>query len=101
MTKYEELENKIKELQVEVERLKNEEKNPLPAGFDRQKVLNILNGKESMPSLYSAFEFNTTKQGYKYWANLAECRYQDYLGDQDIIQLQEWVILSYQKEFGK
>lgn len=101
MTKYEELENKIKELQEEVDRLKKEERNPLPGGFNRQKVLDILNGKEPIISLYSAFEFNTTEQGYKYWSNIAEGRWQNWLDDQDIIRLQEWVILSYQREFGK
>lgn len=101
MTKYKELENKIKELQEEIDRLKKEEQKPLPEGFNRQKVLNILNGKEPIKSLYSAFEFNTTEQGYKYWSNIAECRYQDWLEYHDIIQLQEWVILSYQKEIGE
>lgn len=99
MTKYEELEKKIKELQKEVDRLKKEEQNPLPEGFNRQKVLNILNGKESIQSLYAAFEFNTTKQGYKYWENIAECRFQNYLDAQDIIKLQQWVILSYQQQY--
>lgn len=99
MTKYEELENKIKELQAEVDRLKKEERNPLPEGFNRKNVLNILNGKEPLESLYSAFEFNTTEQGYRHWSNIAECRYQNWLDYQDIIRLQEWVILSYQQQY--
>lgn len=101
MTKYEELENKIKELQEEVDRLKKEEQNPLPEGFNRQKVLNILNGKEPIESLYAAFEFNTTEQGYIYWSDIAECGCQNGFNDHEIIQLQKWVILSYQQEFGK
>lgn len=99
MTKYEELEKRVKELQEEIDRLKKEEQKPLPEGFNRQKVLNILNGKEPIQSLYGAFEFQSTSEGFKYWADIAECRYQDWLDDCGIIQLQEWVILSYQKQY--
>lgn len=99
MTKYEELEKRVKELQTEIDRLKKEEQNQLPETFNRQKVLNILNGKEPIQSLYSAFEFQSTSKGFKYWADIAECRYQDWLEDCAIIQLQEWVILSYQKQY--
>lgn len=98
MKKYEELENKVKELQEEIERLKKKEQNSfIPEGFDLKLVLKILNGTEPLSRLYSAFEFNSTEQGYEYWAAIAECFNQLY--DCDIIQLQEWVIRSYQQEF--
>jgi hypothetical protein len=101
MKKYEELEIQIKELQEEVNRLKREEKeNKLPDCFNRKSVLSILNDPErNVYLLESAFEWKDTPQGDSYWIEIYDGN--EYLTSGDIIQLQQWVILSYQQEFGK
>lgn len=99
MKKYQELEAKIAELQQEVERLKKEEKNSLPEDFKRGIVLEILDRPQTKYKLlYHAFSWVSTIQGHYYWEAISD-------GDQimtkdDFIQLQKWVILSYQQEYG-
>jgi hypothetical protein len=102
MKKYEQLENQIAELKKEVERLKNEEKkeeekDKLPLNFGRKDVIGFLNGKHNR--LQTAFTWNSTPQGHEHWKYI-------YMGmnpltNEDIIQLQKWVILSYQQEENK
>lgn len=102
MKKYQELENKIKELQAEVERLKNEEKtNELPEKFDRNQVIKFLQ-EPCLSNLITAFNWATTPQGDDYWNEIAVTaqRNKKYkVPDEAIIQLQKWVIQSFQKEY--
>jgi hypothetical protein len=101
MKKYEQLENRISELQKEVERLKKEEeeeeKDKLPESFDRKPTIKVLDG--DLSSLNSAFIWSSTLQGEQYWSIIAKGY--EVLTYADIIQLQKWVILSYQQEENK
>ena len=98
-TRYQELENQVKELQKEIDRLKKEEQeSKLPRNFNREKVINFLN-KPSYIDLFCAFSWESTPQGHGYWHSI------DKLGphkvpEQAIIQLQKWVIQSYQEQYG-
>jgi hypothetical protein len=100
MKKYQELENKIKELQVEVERLKKEEKdNELPDNFRVDRALEFLK-TYSKDDLNSAFNGNDTPQGHGYWANIWNSLFDDpeyVVPDKAIIQIQKWIIIYYQK----
>ena len=98
MKKYQELEQKIEELQQEVERLKKEEQeNQLPDMFNIEPTLKVLkNPRKNYGRLMSSFEWVLTPQGHTHWGNL--CSGNKPLTDQDIIQLQKWVILYYQQE---
>ena len=101
MKKYEKIENQIAELSKEVERLKNEEKeeerrDKLPEGFNRKFTIAVLNG--NLSSLVFAFQWDSTPQGHLHWKSI---RMGDVLTNEDIIQLQKWVILSYQQEETK
>ena len=101
MKKYQELETKIAELQKEVERLKKEEekqKNSLPKDFNRSIVLEILDNPLSNHKLLSqAFIWDSTTQGHDYWE--AICDGIETLNYVAMIQLQKWVILSYQQQY--
>ena len=102
MKKYQELETKIKELQAEVERLKNKEKaNKLPKKFDRDQAMTFLQ-EPSYTSLDKAFIWDYTPQGVEYWEKIADevdhnKKYK--IPTDAIIQLQKWVIQSYQEEY--
>ena len=99
MKKYQELENKIAELQKEVERLKKEES--LPDKFKRDVVLKILdnpNCEESHYNIDTAFIWDSTPQGEKYWERI--CEFDRKLNQNDICQLQRWVIQSYRNQYG-
>jgi len=88
--KYEQLESKIQELQKEVERLKKEEAdNKLPDFFYVSRVKKVIAGDIS--SLNGAFDWDVTPQGYNYWEGIYHT-FQP-LTDNDIIQLQKWVII--------
>jgi hypothetical protein len=90
MTKYEQLESQIQELQAEVERLKQEEvSNKLPRDFKIDEVKKLLDTGE-FEYLEYGFNWSDTPQGYKYWYNIANANKP--LTDKDIIQLQKWVI---------
>ena len=100
MKKYQELENKIKEIQAEVDRLKKEEEeeNKLPRGFNRNYAIWFLNCFH--PShLQKAFAWHSTPQGHDYWFDIYKNLNIDpeyVVPDKAIIQIQKWVILSYQ-----
>lgn len=99
MKKYQELENRIAELQKEVDRLKKEEKeNELPENFNREYTLKLLNGEVNYSNVNLAFIWKNTPQGHEYWHKLAFGEGE--MSDQDIIQLQYWVIRSYRNEHG-
>ena len=89
--KYQQLENQIQELQKEVKRLKEEEvNNKLPRNFAIDVVKKILDTGD-VDYFDDAFDWEDTKQGYTYWADI----YNDLqsLRKKDIIQLQKWVIM--------
>ena len=89
--KYQQLENQIQELQKEVKRLKEEEvNNKLPRNFAIDVVKKILDDGD-VDYFDDAFDWEDTKQGYTYWADI----YNDLQSfrKKDIIQLQKWVIM--------
>jgi hypothetical protein len=102
MKKHQELEDKIVELQKEVDRLKEEEKqNELPDGFTRDFCIKFLENFDCC-DLNRSFTWRDTPQGEHYWVkiynNLDES---DYEVPQDaIIYIQGLVIKSYQQGFG-
>ena len=112
-TRYQELEQQIKtlqeehqkqvqKLQVQVERLKKEEQeSKLPEEFNRGCVINFLKNP-NRDDLDCAFKWRLTPQGHDYWCYIYHClcnpRYK--VPEKAIIQLQKWVIQSYQKQYG-
>jgi hypothetical protein len=102
MKKYQDLENKVKELQEEIERLKKEEEqeDKLPEGFDRNYALKFLKNYSRF-DLQLAFVWLETPPSRDYWNALYIClkdnpRY--IVPDEVIIQIQKWVILSFQND---
>jgi hypothetical protein len=100
MKKYQDLENKVKELQAEIERLKQEEKeDKLPRDFNRDYALKFLK-TYSHCDLHGAFSWGDTPQGDDYWRHIIYRSLRDnpkyVVSDKVIIQIQKWVILSYQ-----
>ena len=102
-TRYQELENQVKELQKEIDRLKKEEQeSKLPAAFRRESAIKFLN-EPNWRDCNGMFTWASTPQGEDYWWDIS-----DYLGvdpgykvpDEAIIQLQKWVIQSYQEQYG-
>jgi hypothetical protein len=95
MKKYQELETKVKELQEEIERLKQEEK--LPKNFQRNHALEFLE-TYSFYNLHKAFSWGDTPQGYEYWYSILRSLRDNpkcVAPDKAIIQIQKWVILSF------
>ena len=89
--KYQQLESQIQELQKEVKRLKEEEAgNKLPKNFAIDVVKKILDDGVG-DYLDDAFDWDDTKQGYTYWADI-HSDLQSFR-KKDIIQLQKWVIM--------
>lgn len=100
-SKIAELQTQTAEFQKEVERLKNleneEKEEELPDSFIREFVIKVLNGDRDY--LGSAFLWCSTPQGDKFWRENRDKR--NTLTNEAIIQLQKWVIKSYEQEFGK
>ena len=107
MTKYEQLQTeikelkalrekedaKIKELEKEIESLKEEEKkDKLPGKFNREFAIKYLETQRGY-YLKTSFEWRTAPKGYLYWD--AICSGESPLTDEDIIQIQKWIIMSY------
>ncbi len=101
MKKYQELENKIAELQKEVNRLKKEEKqNKLPEGFNRDACIKFLE-EFICWDLSQSFCWRDTPQGADYWNKIYNNLYDesDYeVPKEAIIYIQSLVIKSYQQE---
>jgi hypothetical protein len=100
MKKYQELENKIAQLQQEVDRLKQEEKqNELPDGFNRDACIRFLE-TFSTSDLFNSFTWKDTPQGTKYWikihANIHKLDSYE-VPKEAIIYIQSLIIKSYQK----
>ena len=102
MKKYQGLETKVKELQEEIERLKKEEEkeDKLPEEFDRKYALEFLK-TYSRYELQRSFLWDSTPQGDEYWRDIYDSIFlsvnlEYVVPDKAIIQIQKWVILSYQ-----
>lgn len=110
MNKYQELEQQIQTLQEEhqkrvqklqeqVELLKKEEQeSKLPEHFIRKRVISYLNNP-NYTDLFHAFRWSSTSQGMDYWRSFALLEPHK-VPEQAIIQLQKWVIQSYQQQYG-
>lgn len=115
--KYKHLEDKVKELQAEIDRLKKEEKyQNLPLEFDRNAVLSFLEmyknggvtGAELSVKIHSSFIWQSTPQGGEYWSNIYHSFLRNKYGiikdgeipKEAILQLQSWVIQSYKEQYG-
>ena len=98
-TRYQELENQVKELQKEIDRLKKEEQeSKLPEDFNRVEVINFLNNPNEN-DLAECFCWDSTSEGWCYWYNISNT-YSHEMPEGAIIQLQKWVIQSYQEQYG-
>jgi hypothetical protein len=105
MKKYQELEDKIAQLQQEVDRLKEEEKqNKLPKEFNRDACIRFVQTFSS-PDLKNSFSWKDTPQGYVYWVEIhSNIHYtpDSYKVPKDaIIYIQGLIIKSYQQENSK
>ena len=101
-TRFQDLEQQIKTLQEEIDRLKKEEQETkLPKDFNRESVINFLSNP-NIDDLEEAFDLWDTPQGHYYWgriySNLFDYSYK--VPEKAIIQLQKWVIQSYQQQYG-
>lgn len=104
MSTYQQLEQKIQELQAEVDRLKSQEKeDKLPENFNRNYILKFLTNLDCS-DLRGGFIWRDTPQGFDYWNKICHSlslnKSQYKVPDEAIIQLQKWVILSYQQQYG-
>ena len=101
MKKYEQLEQQIKDIQNEVDRLKKEEeeeeKNKLPKNFNRERALRCIKTQNRLDLAF--LDWRSTPQGIDYWADIYHNRAP--FTNAAIMQLQEWVIMSYQQEYEK
>ena len=110
MNKYQELEQQIQTLQEEhqkrvqklqeqVELLKKEEQeSKLPERFNREEVINFLNNPNEN-DLTDSFCWGSTSEGFYYWSSISNT-YSHEMPVEAIIQLQKWVIQSYQEQYG-
>jgi len=92
MKNYQEIEQKIVELQQEIERLKKHEDYYIPKGFS---IVNALKSLDDKTWLAASFDWNDTPQGNQYWGD--RCYGITELSNKDIIQIQKWVILALQR----
>ena len=98
MTKYQQLESQIEELQAEVQRLKREERlNKLPDSFSIDKAKKVIGGDTS--ELMYAFRWTDTPQGAEYWRNIfIESKKPS---KSDIIQIQRWIIIAQENKLNQ
>ena len=102
MKKYEQLEQQVKDLQKEIDRLKKEDQqqNKLPESFDLDYALSFLD-EPNYGDLDGMFEWSRTIQGASYWSNIHNNleELSDYkVPDEAIIQIQKWVIQFYRNK---
>lgn len=101
-TLQEEHKKQIQKLQEEIDRLKKEEQETkLPKDFNRELVIKFLNTSNSN-YLEKAFFWWDTPQGINYWDRIyysSDLRSYT-VPEEAIIQLQKWVIQSYQQQYG-
>ena len=103
-TRFQDLEQQIQTLQEEIDRLKKEEQETkLPKDFNRELVIKFLNTLNSN-YLEKAFFWWDTPQGINYWDRIYYLSLSDLrsytVPEEAIIQLQKWVIQSYQQQYG-
>lgn len=99
MEKYQKLEQQVKDLQKEIERLKEEE-NKVPKDFKLDHALSFLDCPNSW-DLDDMFTWDISSQGKVYWDDLYSelCENPDYkVPDEAIIQIQKWVIEFYRNK---
>jgi hypothetical protein len=101
MKKYQKLEQQVKDLQKEIERLKEEEKeNTLPKDFILDHALSFLDCPNFL-DLDNMFTWHSSPQGRVYWEDLHSelGDNPDYkVPDEAIIQIQKWVIEFYRNK---
>jgi hypothetical protein len=108
MKKYQKLEQQVEDLQKEIERLKEEEKeNTLPKDFILDRALSFLDCPNFL-DLVTMFTWHSSPQGQVYWEDLYTemNNYQSESGDnpdykvpdEAIIQIQKWVIEFYRNK---
>ena len=103
MKKYEKLEQQVKEIQKEIDRLKKEEKEvKLPNRFKRNYAISFLENPNHA-DLCNMFDWESSPEGINYWDALSDkildnSQYE--VPQEDIIQIQGWVIESYKQEYG-
>lgn len=102
MTKrYEELENRVKEIQEEINRLKREERDELPRLFERDAAIEFLE-RFDPGMLDAAFIWESTPQGDQYWRDLSEhVKVGGKPPLEAVAHIQKWVIQSFVAEYGK
>lgn len=99
MKKYQKLEQQVKDLQKEIERLKEEE-NKVPKDFQLDHALSFLDCPNSF-DLDDMFTWGISSQGEDYWEALHSelDENPDYkVPDKAIIQIQKWVIQYYRNK---
>jgi hypothetical protein len=98
MKKYQHLEQQVKELQKEIERLKAQENNnKIPEDFNLDHALSFLDAPNSL-DLNDMFVWYSSPQGVTYWGSICNKLEEnsDYkVPDEAIIQIQKWVIQIY------
>lgn len=101
MKKYEQLEQKVKNLLKEIDRLKKEEQqNKLPNDFNLDSALSFLD-EPNYDDLHRMFLWWDSVQGASYWSNIYNNlkKLPDYKApDEAIIQIQKWVIEFYRNK---
>jgi hypothetical protein len=104
MRGYQQLEQQVKELQKEIERLKAQENNnKIPEDFNLDYALSFLDCPNSL-DLADMFTWGISSQGEIYWEDLhSELEENsDYkVPDEAIIQIQKWVIEFYRNKGGQ
>lgn len=103
MKKYQKLEQQIKEIQEEIDRLKKEEKKvELPDKFCRNYAIRFLENL-NYRDLCNMFDWESSPEGINYWDTLYDnlASNPQYEVPQDaILKIQTWVIESYKQEYG-
>jgi hypothetical protein len=104
MKKYQELEQQVKELQKEIERLKAQgNNNKIPEDFNLDYALSFLDSPNS-EYLNDMFNWYSSPQGVTYWGSICNKLEEnsDYkVPDEAIIQIQKWVIEFYRNKGGQ
>lgn len=110
MSTYQEIERQIKTLQEEhrkhIQQLqeqayylrREEHKTALPESFNRESAINFLNNPNS-DDLFDAFLWDTSSEGLEYWFSISKLGPHG-IPEEAVIQLQKWVIESYQQQYG-
>lgn len=99
-TLQEEHQKQVKKLQEQVELLKKEEQaSKLPMDFNRERVISYLNNPNRSDLQRAFSDWRSTPQGYDYWYSIYHLNSHK-VPEKAIIQLQKWVIQSYQQQYG-